>query len=238
MKTSVNKQCMNRLLALMLGLSVCMDLQALSANADGDVLAVVTVGIVTPMSFGTIYARGNGAGANATEAVDGAAVPNGSAYIDLGFTGTRTAGIGGGSTATMLAIPGGAPQAASFTVTGLADTLVRLTSPLILDADNSAGLGDTTTLTNGSGDTFLLTDIQIDTDDNDLANNDTGEGDHADVTRTNLPATVWGKTTNPGGTLLVEIVGRLYTTILDGSNKVYDQASGAYSGTFNIIISY
>jgi len=231
MKTTMTNKYISRLLIPLLGLSISGEIMAATGNIAGTVLAALTVTPGVNMDFGSIVATGNVAlDVTGTGAVNGTAQPNNSAYLDLALDGARTVGQGPGASAVISLLPG-AGTPATFAVTGEPNTLLRFTSPLMLDLNSSAS---TTPLAAG-GHSFLLTDLILDTDGDTLMNNDVLVADPAGKAATGF--TVWGTTDAVTGQLSVSAAGRVYTTLLGlGDNASYPD--NPYVGSVDIVISY
>jgi len=230
METTMKKQFISRLLVSLLSISVSSGLLAATGNIGGTSLAVLGITPGVNMDFGSIVAIGNGnLEADGQGAISGVATPNLSAYLDMALDGTRSTGVGGAGTATISLLPGaGVP--ATFVVNGVVSTLVRFTSPLILDADSTAV---PISLVNGVN-SFLLTDLILDTDGDNLMNNDVLIPDPAGVNAAGF--TVWGTTDAVTGNINVGVSGRIYTIELATPNLAYPD--GAYTGNVDIVVSY
>ncbi len=225
----VSMKTISRLLILSLSLAGGTQALAADVSATGDVNVTVsnaiTFGETVAMDFGTFYALGNNNTAGDTNgggAINATQTPNDSAYLDLALNGTITAADG--TTAKMASISGtGTPG--QFTVSAAAfNAAIQFTSTIMLDADDTAA---TANFTDGT-DSLLFTDLIIDIDNDNVADNDLiGDGD----------STTIHATTDGAGGLVIRAAGRLYTTYSDTTdNKLY--GAGAYTGTYTLNVSY
>ena len=221
---------MRKILATAIAITVSGSLMAgtLTPTATATVDSTIAFAETTPMDFGTFVAS-TGVDTAATNCVGATTgTPTASctdASLVLGLDGnvTVTQGSEANTAATVIHLSGG--QAAQLDVTGIAGfSTVKFSSTMLSDA-NVASSG-TATLSHSSGSPsipdFRLTNLKFD------ANGD-GTADTADTN-----GDVSGTADGSGNVTLT--VGATLYTIAQTADTTY--ADGAYTGTYDVTVSY
>jgi len=196
-----------------------------SATVTATVTVDATIAIVetTRMDFGEFYMTGTQSGeTDGVGAIAGTATQNDSAYLEISPGGILTASDGTTSRASTVTTVGSSQGV--ITITGAAAlTSVYLSSSKL--KDNLIANSNETNFFLG-GNAFTFTDLTIDTNVDGFAETD------------NLARDDVLGTTNASGDLVVQTGGRIYSQNVGGgaANVVYP--AGAYSGAYDILVSY
>jgi len=199
-----------------------------NGTVEVTVNASITIDEITQMNFGSFFMTGNVQSGGETEgggAIGIVRQENDSAWLQLNWDGTVTPNDGTTAKAAVLA---GGSSVGVFNISLAAfNTTVKISATEVLDVDSTAGVQPVT----GPGPNLHVlnfTDLEIDTDGLDTAQNDITDVDGDSQT-------VVG-TTDGGGLLTIRTIGRLYSTDLTADNLPYD--TGAYLGGYTLNISY
>jgi len=232
MKTVITKVSARQVLASLLGLSLSSGLfaGADTGTIDANSVSALAMSQSQGMLFGRVVAVGNAGGeipAGGSLALGIAPNPGNSASIVMDLTGALALGVGLTASINNLDTTG---TLGTINVTGgEANTVVRFSSPQMLDFDIEAS---TAPIADGvSGDVFHFTDLIMDTDTplDGVMNNPTISDGYCCV------GTVEG-TTDVSGNLTVTTAGRLYTVELAAPNQTYTNAG--YTGSYELTVSY
>jgi len=198
----------------------------INATVGVTVDATIAISQTTGMRFGNFFMTGNDSSETGGDGALAAARQAGdSAYLQLNWDDTVDAVDGLTARASTV---GGTVGPAVFSISGAAfNSPVRLTAPELIDTDSTAGTQDVTSL-GGLSHVMKFTDLELDTDGIDDAENNTGAGD--------TDAATVHAVTDASGNLTVRAIGRLYSTDLGTDNLLYE--GGAYTGSYTLTVSY